>query len=233
MKKVWGWAAVIVVLVLGVSLLSARTIHHNYVKYRLDPSLELQAAMAQMETIQSYRYLLESGFTVDQRKEVISKVEGEKGEGNTHIKGEMVNTPVDIYYIDKTIYNYDSFSQKWLVIESDTNNSEELLVSELNPLSNFRVKELGNVVKSGFEEVDGKECLVVMCQPSVESELLETLWKEYEYRFWVDYEGKLIRKAALTAANKQSALTSLELKAHFFDFNNKIVIKPPANADHV
>ena len=84
------------------------------------PAEELQAACDNMAGLTQYRYDLKSGFTVEQREEVISQVQGEKAAGNTHIKGEMVNTPVDIYYIDRTIYNYDSFASKWLVIDSDT-----------------------------------------------------------------------------------------------------------------
>jgi len=208
-------------------ILSAKTIHEHYVKYKLVPTEELQLACDNMASLTQYRFNLKSGFMVEQREEVISQVQGEKAEGNTHIKGEMVNTPVDIYYINRTIYNYDSFTNKWLVIDSDTNNCEELLISELNPLSNFRLKSLGEVQKIGFEEVDGTECLVVSCQPMVESQLLESMWKEFDYQFWVDYHNKLIKKATLKAKNQQNENTTLQLQVHFSDFNEKIEIKPP------
>ena len=131
----------IALLLLGLAA-SARSIEEYYIKSQLDPQIELQTSIKNMTTVDSYRYKLTSCFTVAERKEVISRVEGEKSGANTHIKGEMVNTAVDIYYIDRTIYNYDAFSKKWLIIESDTNKSEELLISELNPLSNFRFKLL-------------------------------------------------------------------------------------------
>lgn len=226
-KRFWIILLVIIILISAAGILSAKTIHTHYVKYRLVPTQSLQLASDNMAGLTGYRFHLESGFTVEQREEVISKVDGEKADGNTHIKGEMVNTPVDIYYINRTIYNYDSFADKWLVIESETNNSEELLVSELNPLSNFRMKALGEVEKIGFEKVDGAECLVVRCQPTVESQLLESMWKEFDYQFWIDYQHNLIRKATLTAKNQQNDQTSLKLTVHFYDFDNKIVIKPP------
>ncbi len=65
----------------------------------------------------------------------------------------MVSTPVDIYFIDGMIYNYDSFSNKWLVIESGSSNSEDLMISELNPLSNFRFKNVNQVEKLKFEKL--------------------------------------------------------------------------------
>ncbi len=180
-----------------------------------------------MAAATSYRYKLKSGFTVDEREEVISEVVGEKEGTNTHIKGEMVNTPVDIYYINRTIYNYDSFSQKWLVIDSNTNNSEELLISELNPLSNFRFREINNVEKVTFENIDSTECLVVMCKPELESQLLETLWQDFVYQMWVDYKNGLIRKATLSAVNKEMINTKLNIEVDFHDINGKISIKPP------
>ena len=107
----------------------------------------------------------------------------------------MVNTPVDIYYINRSIYNYDSASEKWLIIESDSSNAEELLISELNPLSNFRIRAPATVEKVGFEKINGTECLVAACETGVQSELLETFWKDFKYKFWIDYKKGWIRKA--------------------------------------
>lgn len=198
-----------------------------YEKSQLEADVELRQALDNMPQLNSFRYRLQSGFTVDNRKEVISRVEGETEQGNTHIKGEMVNTAIDIYYIDRTIYNFDSFSKKWLVIESGTSNSEELLISELNPLSNFRFKGLNGIEKLGFEKIDGAECLVVGSKPSLQSQLLESLWADFDYRLWIDYHDNIIRKAELTAANKRNAKTRLSIKVEFYDFNKSMEIKPP------
>ena len=221
----------IVLGILGVLLVSlavaAPTINDYYVKSKLEPQLELEASIKNMAAVNSYQYKLKSGFTVDNREEVISEVQGAKDGENTHIKGEMVNTPVDIYYINRTIYNYDSFSQKWLVIESSSTNSEELLISELNPLSNFRFKQINSVEKLNFEKIDGTECLVVMCKPSIESQLLESLWQDFEYQIWIDYKDKLIKKATLNATNKQMKNTKLNLGVEFKDINQEVAIKAP------
>lgn len=225
-KKLWIALGALILFMITLAL-AAPSINDYYVKSKLDPQIELEESIKNMAKVTSYRYKLESGFTVDGREEVISKVQGEKDGENTHIKGEMVNTPVDIYYIDRTIYNYDSFAEKWLVIESGSTNSEELLISELNPLSNFRFKQINSVEKINFEKIDGTECLVVMCKPSIESQLLESLWKEFEYHIWIDYKEKLIKKAKLSAINKQMENTKLSLEAEFIDINKNISIKPP------
>ncbi|NLB52534.1 MAG: hypothetical protein GX808_06300 [Syntrophomonadaceae bacterium] len=214
-------------MIVTAGILSAEKIHEIYIKSQLEPLVELTESINNMYELNSYRYNLVSGFTVDQRKEVISEVVGEKQNGNTHIKGEMVNTEIDIYYIDRTIYNYDSFSDKWLVIESSSQSSEELLISELNPLSNFSFKEVALIEKIGFEKVDGTECLVVKCNPAIENQLLETLWQNFEYQMWLDYKDRLVKKALLSAENKQSPNTVLKIEAKFSDFDKDIPINPP------
>ena len=187
----------------------------------------MQKAIDKMAGLSSYRFSLHSGFTVDERREVISQVEGEKEMGNTHIKGEMVNTPVDLYYLDQTIYNYDSSSGKWLVMDSGTTSTEDLLMSELNPLSNFRFQSIDQVETVQFEEIDGADCLLVKCHPTVESQFMESLWKDFEYLIWIDYKNSTIPKAHLTAANKSSSNTALDITVGFSDFGKNMEIKAP------
>lgn len=225
-KKRWIIIALLAALAGGI-LVSADRIKDAYVKSKLDPRAELQDSISKTTAVKNYRYAMKSEFTVNGRGEVISEVQGEKNHDNTHIKGEMVNTSVDIYYIDRTIYNYDSFAGKWLVIESGTSNSEELLISELNPLSNFRFKHINQVEKQGFEPIDGADCLVVTGNPTVEAQLLETMWKDVSYRFWIDYKKNLIRQAVLTATNKKNLNTRLKLEVKLKDFDRNIEIKPP------
>lgn len=217
----------IIILLLAGGLMSAEKLREIYLKSQLEPLVELQASVQNMLALKSYRYDIKSGYTVEQREEVISNVSGEKEAGKTHIKGEMVNTEIDIYYIDRTIYNYDSLSEKWLVVESSTNSSAELLISELNPLSNFTFQPVKAAEHAGFEAVDGAECLVVKCQPDLESKLLETLWQNFEYQMWIDYQDRMVRKAVLSAVNKQSPQTILKIEARFYDFDEEISINPP------
>jgi glutamine synthetase len=161
-----------ILIVLSALGLAFDSLRDMYIKSRLEAKVELNRALSSMEKITEYRYSLKSGFNVEGREEVISQVEGEKSQGKTHIKGEMVNTPVDIYYINRSIYNYDSASEKWLIIESDSSNAEELLISELNPLSNFRIRAPATVEKVGFEKINGTECLVAACETGVQSDMI-------------------------------------------------------------
>jgi len=58
--------------------------------------------------------------------------------------------------------------------------------------------------------------------------LLETLWKDFEYLIWVDYRDSIIKKANLTATNKNNEITRLEIAVEFSDFGSNLEIKAPA-----
>ena len=207
----------IIILLLAGGLLSADKLHKMYIKSQLEPEVELQEAIKNMQALKSYRYDIKSGFTIEQREEVISEVSGEKDAGKTHIKGEMVKTEIDIYYLDRTIYNYDSLSDKWLVIESSTSGPEELLISELNPLSNFIFKQIDTVEKVGFEEVDGVDCLLIEHQSEIESKLLETLCKFVNIRFGSTIRIEMVRKSCINPAQTNQSPTHLKILSKFND----------------
>jgi hypothetical protein len=198
-----------------------------YTRYKLEPHLELEKAINHMETVQAYKYTMKSQFTVDDRAEVISEVTGEKSRGNAHIKGEMVNTAIDIYFIDRTIYNYDATADKWMVIAVEKDHCEDLLISELNPLSNFKLDNPGQVQKRGFEKIDGAETLIVTCFPAGENQLLETSWQDIEYNFWIDYKNHTFVRAQLFANHQKNPSTKLSIDLALKNINEAFLIEPP------
>jgi len=68
---------------------------------------------------------------------------------------------------------------------------------------------------------------LVKCKPSVENQLLETMWKDFEYNFWIDFHKGLIKQAQLKATNKKMTDTKLNVRVKFFDLNKKIKIQAP------
>ncbi len=194
----------------------------------IEPQALLEESLQNMAAAKSYRYKLESTLTVDNRREVVSRIEGEKdGSGNTHIKGEMVKTPVDIYHIQDTSYNWDAFSKKWLVIKDRDTPTRDVLIAELDPLSNFNFKSISEIEKLGFEKVGNNKCIVISCKPSLENELMEVALKDFRYKLWVDFRQKFIRKATLSAVSKNNENARLALTVEFFDFNESIRIEKP------
>lgn len=94
-------------------------------------------------------------------------------------------------------------------------------------MSNFRLKNINTINKVGFEEIDGTDCLLVSCKALSESELLETMWKDSEYRLWIDFQNGTLTKAEVNTTNKQVPSTKLNITVNFFDLNQEIKIEPP------
>jgi len=105
------WMLGILAVLLIITAVSAQKIWDYYEKIQLEPVVELQESLRKMTTIESFRYRLQSEFVVKDRKEVISELTGEKDKENKHIKGEMVSTPVDIYFIDGMILSLIHISE--------------------------------------------------------------------------------------------------------------------------
>lgn len=225
-KKRWLMIAT-AIAVLAISLLGAWWVLRGE-EESIDAEVFLSQGLKNTAAAQSFRYTLDSSLKVDGREEVISKVAGEKSpEGNIHIKGEMVKTPVDIYHFEQAIYQFDSFSKRWLVIKDAQCNSTKVLMTELDPLSNFNFKNIGEIQKTSTETVNGSRCAVICCKPSVENELMEILWQDFNYKIWVDMRERVIKKATLSAVSKNNEKTFLQLNVAFDDYNDKIAINKP------
>ncbi|MGE5396526.1 MAG: hypothetical protein ACM3MK_03195 [Chitinophagales bacterium] len=225
MRLKWWYIFPAIVVLLGIL---AWWMWPRYQESRIDPNELLDQSLKNTAAALSFKYNLNSSLVVEGRREVISRVEGEKSkDGNIHIKGEMVKTPVDIYHIDGTIYNKDAFSKKWLVIKDVQSNSTKVLISELDPLSNFNFKSIGEIQRTGWERVDGNRCALVCCKPSVENELMEILWQDFTYKIWIDSDEKVVRKATLSAVSKNSPKTYLQMQVTFKDFNKRITVEKP------
>lgn len=216
----------IVVLLVGI-MSALPKINDIYEKSRLQPELELQAALERMMNLSSFTFDINSTFSVDGKNQNISSVVGEKEGENVHIKGEMVKTPVDIYFIDGTIYNYDSTVSRWMVIESGTSSTAELLISELKPLTYLMYEDMQNIEKVGFEEIDGDNCLQLRFNGVIKNSLINKMWEDFNCQLWIDYKHNIIKKLEISAVNKNNDKTLLQISMHFKDIDKKINIKPP------
>jgi len=217
----------LVVVVLGGIMSALPKINDMYEQSRLQPELELQAALDRMMNLSSFTFDITSTFNVEGRTQNISSVAGEKEGENVHIKGEMVKTPVDIYFIDGTIYNYDSTASRWMVIESGTSSTAELLISELKPLTYLMYEDLQNIEKVGFEEIDGDNCIKLRFSGVIKNSLINKMWQDFNCQLWIDYKQDIIKKVEITAINKNNNKTSLQIIMHFKDIDQKINIRPP------
>lgn len=228
MRNKWALAGLAAVILLAALAVFLPRLTFYYRANQINPDELMSQALKNTAAANSFRYTLESLLLIENRREVISRVEGEKSEeGNIHIKGEMVKTPVDIYHFNQTVYNWDSFSKRWLEIKDSQSNPAKVLISELDPLSNFHFKNVGEVHKVGWGNVDRSRCMIINCRPSVENELMEILWQDFRYKIWIDAEERVIRKATLSAVSKNNPDTKLQLSVSFKDYGKTIRVEKP------
>ncbi len=194
---------------------------------RLEPEAVLSAALTRMGTLEDFSYQVKGSFTVDGRPEEMSDVEGVYAAGRVHIRGELVKTPVDIYYIDGTVYNYDASREQWMVIESGKNRAAELYVNELHPLGFLDFAENRLAEETAFAPVAGEDCLVLLAHPLMRDETLSSLWEDFQCRLWVDYRAAVVRRAEFSAVNRNHAGTRLAVTLTFSAFDTGAAVEPP------
>jgi len=215
-------------LFLGVLILVAGGFYFYREETKVEPGTLVQETVKRAQQARGYRYRIAAEYNVGGKKQTWSQVRGEKEAENFHIKGTILGTPVEIFQIETKTYARDPVSGKWVVLEGNDFAKQQVFWAEINPLSNFQFKTVGNPQILKTEKVGKRKCWVVEFQPEVESKILEMWWKNFTYRFWVDKRSRNLLKAWASAEHKNSPGTFLSLTVEFQDFNKKIEIKPPA-----
>ncbi len=218
-RKFIGAAVILGLIVLGV------------VGYRVVTGVEPQAALdnALKKTAESksFRYSITQQMTVDGKSKLWTQVTGERSQSNTHIKGIMYGSEVDIYQIGDTLYQKDQFSKKWMVVKGSPPAAQEVFMTELNPLSGFNFKEFGEVKYLGKEKVNGQKTQVFQCNPNIQNQLMETLWHDFSYKLYVSTKNNYLVKGVLQAKSKIKPDSILTMTVDFQDFGQGFEIKAP------
>lgn len=177
---------------------------------------------------QSYRYQTEAQILVKGNKEILSKVEGEKsGSTRIHVKGSIMKSTIELFQINDKTYTKDSFTNRWIVLEGNSLQQQELFMTELNPLANFAYKELFEAKYNGIEEVKGQKTWAYSLQPQVTSTFLDMFWTHITFKMWVGTKDHLLKKAILQAESKKDRKDTLQITIFMYDYNKPIEINPP------
>jgi hypothetical protein len=221
--KTW-WLAGLVCLVIilgGAGFLIFRAMS------KVDPALLITETMAKAQQARSYRFQIQSDFSVGSETRSWTQVEGEKADTSYHFKGTILGTPVEIYQIGSRSYTLDPVNKNWYILDGADLTRQQIYSAEIDPLANFQFKAIQGSKLVGTEKVNNQNCWVVEFQPEVDSQYLEMWWQNCTNRFWVAKRGHVLVKAMVTAENKNSPGTWLTMTVSFQDFNRKITINPP------
>lgn len=197
-------------------------------KPNIPPQKAIEQALQDTSRVESYEYTIRMTTLIDGKEQLSSSVKGERQNRNRiHIKGQMFESEVDFYQIDSTTYTKDQLTGEWVKITDNQLNQQEIFMGELNPLASFSYKELYEATFAGVEKVDGKKFWVYTAKPNIDNPYMEILWRDFNYKFWVESRSLLIYKAEVTAVSKNNPADKMSLLVQFSNYNGNIEITPP------
>jgi len=191
-----------------------------------DPLKVTETGLANLIKANSFAYDITQKQTVQGQQRLLTRISGYKNGDNIHIQGQIAGSEVEMILTKEILYNKDPFSKEWIKF-SDISVPQRVFLVELDPLATLQLKELGGVMLKGEEEVDGKKCWVCTLKPSVQNQMLERFWSDFEYTLYISKSSKTVFKAEVTAKNKETQ-EPMSITLEFKDIGKEISIQPPA-----
>ena len=190
-----------------------------------EPTDLVTHGLERLNAATSFRYSLTQHQWVEGKDRVLTQILGEKDGGNTRILGQLVGSEVEMIKIGDSTYSKDPFSKKWIRF-ANAPAAQEVFLAELNPLSSLQMKELGEVMLSGQEKVNGEKTWVCQLKPSVQNQMMEVFWTDFQYTLYIRKSDKTIVKATIEAKNKAKS-DPMTMTLEFKDIGKKMSIQAP------
>lgn len=190
-----------------------------------DPTELVKHGLERLNAATSFRYSLTQHQWVEGKDRVLAQVLGEKDGGNTRILGQLAGSEVEMIRIGDSTYSKDPFTKKWIRF-ANALAVQEVFLAELNPLSSLQMKELGEVMLSDQEKVNGEKVWVCHLSPSVQNQMMEVFWTDFQYTLYIRKSDKVVVKATIEAKNKIKS-DPMTMTLEFKDIGKKINIQAP------
>ncbi len=219
-RKILFGSIILVILLIGAGIFT-------FVR-QPDPNQLTILGLENLAKANSFAFSLTQKQSVEGKERLLTSISGHKNGDNVHIQGQLAGSDVEMIKIKDTLYNKDPFSKEWVKF-SDISVVQRVFLVELDPLATLQLKELGEVMLKGQQEFDGKKCWVCTLKPSVQNQLIERFWSEFEYTLYITKTTKTISKAEVMAKNKETG-EPMSISLEFKDIGRKITIQPPATA---
>ena len=218
MKKRGTWLLIGISIVLMGGLLGR-------LLWQPDPTNLVTHGLERLNAATSFRYSLTQHQSVEGKDRVLTQILGEKDGGNTRVLGQLVGSEVEIIQVGDSTYNKDPFSKKWIKF-ANTAATQEAFLAELDPLSSLKMKELGEVMLSGQEKVNGEKVWVCYLMPSVQNQMMEAFWTDFQYTLYIRKSDEMLVRATIEAKNKVKS-DSMTMILEFKDIGKKMNIQVP------
>lgn len=218
MKKRGLW------LLIGIGIVLMGGLLGRYF-WQPDPTDLVTHGLERLNAATSFRYSLTQHQWVEGKDRVLTQILGEKDGGNTRILGQLVGSEVEMIKIGDSTYSKDPFSKKWIRF-ANAPAAQEVFLAELNPLSSLQLKELGEVMLSGQEKVNGEKAWVCQLKPSVQNQMMEVFWTDFQYTLYIRKSDRMLIKATIEAKNKAKS-DPMTMTLEFKNIGKKIEIHAP------
>jgi hypothetical protein len=190
-----------------------------------DPQQMTILGLENLGKANSFSYSILQQQSVEGQNRLLSRITGHKSGENIHIQGQLAGSEVEMVKINDTLYNKDPFSKEWIKF-NDVSIAQKVFLVELDPLATLQLKEIGEVMLNGIEELNGKKCWVYTLKPSVQNQMIERFWSDFEYKLFITKTTKTVTKAEVKAKNKETG-EPMTIVLEFKDIGRKISIQPP------
>jgi len=190
-----------------------------------DPQKTVITGLNNIKTVNSFAYSITQQQYVAGQERLLTRINGYKSGTSIHVQGQLAGSEVEMIKIGQTLYNKDPFSKEWVKF-TDVTVAQEVFLVELDPLSTLQIKDIGEVVYKGSEKIDNKICWIYTLNPSVQNQMLERFWSDFDYTLFIARSVKTVVKAEVKAKNKETGEV-MAIVLEFKDIGRKISIQPP------
>ncbi|HHV64573.1 MAG TPA: hypothetical protein GXX46_05815 [Peptococcaceae bacterium] len=192
-----------------------------------DPQQMVMLGLENISKADSFAYSLTQKQAVQGQERLLSMISGYKSGENIHLQGQLAGSEVEMIKIGEVLYNKDPFSKEWIKFD-DISVAQRVFLVELDPLATLQLKEIGEVMPSGEEVVNGKKCRVYTLKPSIQNQMIERFWTDFEYKLFITKSTKTVSKAEVKAKNKETG-EPMTIVLEFKEIGKKISIQPSEN----
>lgn len=176
----------------------------------------------------SYSFVSTSTLLVDGKQRVLSRLNGEIRQGDFHIKGEMVNTQVEMYQIGKKIYLRDVFDgNKWKTLEAAAIKERSLLDAEINPLAYLKSADFLQARLAGEQQYNQRTVYKLEVQPKVQNQFLDMLYGDFTATFLVGKWDKRIWQGRLEGMGKEKKADRIIIEITISNYDQVQPFQPP------
>ena len=193
------------------------------------PPTPEQAILALNNTFmaESYRFTTRATVYLDNAERLFSQLTGTKSGENRHINGEVLGTPINIYYVNNAIFQQSSIDRSWRQVAEADLAAARQMITEITPETNFQFQEMGEIIYIGSEEIDGQMLHRLELDPIMADNWLERYFDNIHCIIWLDESAEFIVRARFSATSTQNPTVWLMIENTFSDFNQPITITAP------